>query len=62
MGIVYDHTNHLGSTVRAAIAGWEMVKRLEEVLPTSRQDWEVAVVKPVFARNPTVIYQRATSP
>jgi len=41
---------------------WEMVKRVKEVLPTSRQDWEAAVVKPAFARNPTVIYQRATSP
>ena len=39
---------------------WEMVKRVKEVLPSSRQDWEAVVIKPAFARNPTVIYQRAT--
>ena len=37
---------------------WEMVKRIKEVHPTSRQDWEAIVVKPAFARNPTVIYER----
>lgn len=41
---------------------WEMVKRIKEVFPTSRQDWEAVVVKPAFARNPTVIYERPTSP
>ena len=39
---------------------WEMVKRVKEVLPSSLQDWEAVVIKPAFARNPTVIYQRAT--
>lgn len=40
---------------------WEMVKRVKEALPTSQQDWEAVVVKPAFARNPTVIYERPTS-
>ena len=40
---------------------WEMVKRVKEVLPTSQQDWEAVVIKPAFARNPTVIYERSKS-
>jgi hypothetical protein len=38
---------------------WEMVNRVKEVLPTSRQDWEAVVIKPAFARNHTVIYERS---
>lgn len=38
---------------------WELAKRVKEVFPASRQDWEAAVVKPAFARNPTVIYERS---
>jgi hypothetical protein len=38
---------------------WDMVKRLKQLLPSSRQDWEAVVVKPAFARNPTVIYERS---
>ena len=40
---------------------WEMVKRIKELFPTSQQDWEAIVVKPAFARNPTVIYERPSS-
>lgn len=38
---------------------WEMTKRVKEILPASRQDWEAVVIKPAFARNATVIYERS---
>ena len=37
---------------------WEMVRRIKVVFPSSKQDWEAVVMKPAFARNPTVIYER----
>jgi hypothetical protein len=37
---------------------WGLVKRIKEVFPTSRQDWEAVVLKPAFDRNPTVVYER----
>ncbi len=39
---------------------WEIANRIKEVFPTSSQDWEAAVVKPAFARNPAIIYERAS--
>jgi hypothetical protein len=36
----------------------DIVKRIKESFPDSRQDWESAVVRPAFARNTTTIYQR----
>jgi hypothetical protein len=45
--------------VNEEVAGfWEMVERIKEILPTSRQDWELSVVKPAFTRNATVIYRQ----
>lgn len=39
---------------------WELVGLIKEIFPTSLQDWEEAVGKPVFAPNITVIYERAS--
>ena len=35
-----------------------MMKRVKEVFPDSKQDWESVVIKPAFERNPTIIYER----
>ncbi len=40
---------------------WELVSRIKVVLPASKQDWEAIVVKPAFARNPIVVYERRAS-
>jgi len=40
---------------------WAMVERIKEVFPHSNQTWEASVLKPAFARNVTVIYERSTN-
>ena len=40
---------------------WDLVKRVKEVFPDSDHEWEDSVVKPAFARNANVIYERPAS-
>jgi len=37
---------------------WDLAQRIKDVFPDSDQEWEVRVVKPAFAENRSVIYQR----
>ena len=39
---------------------WDLAKRVKKVFPDSDHEWEESVVKPVFARNANVIYERPT--
>ena len=38
---------------------WEMVERIKEAFPSSLQEWEAVVVKPAYARNPTLVFERS---
>ena len=40
---------------------WELVRRIKDVFPDSRQDWESGVLQPAFARRRTVIFERENS-
>lgn len=40
---------------------WDLARRVKEVFPGSDQEWEESVVKPAFARNARVIFERPAS-
>lgn len=37
---------------------WELVKKIKRIFPESRQDWEDSVVRPPFAHNRTLVFDR----
>lgn len=41
---------------------WDLVRRLKEVFPSSDQEWEAAVIRPAFARNARLIFERSARP
>lgn len=53
-GTVFEVNESVGSF-------WDLVARVKEVFPDSEQDWEEAIVKPAFAENSTVLYERPAS-
>jgi hypothetical protein len=40
---------------------WDLARRVKEVFPSSDQEWEEGVVKPAFARNARVVFERPAS-